>query len=47
MGPSAQTLPKKMYEPPKLTVYGDLVEITRSKTAGGQIDAFANHMKRT
>ena len=30
--------PKKPYKPPKLTVYGDLTEMTQAKNAMGMLD---------
>lgn len=40
--------PKKMYQAPKLQVYGDLTEMTKSKAFRGQLDGGkATGMMRT
>ncbi len=31
MRPAAGTIPKKPYDPPRLSVYGDLTELTKGK----------------
>jgi hypothetical protein len=31
MRPAADTIPKKPYDPPRLSVYGDLTELTKGK----------------
>ena len=38
MKQSAQTTPKKPYQPPKLLVYGNLTEMTKTRGPAGQLD---------
>jgi hypothetical protein len=37
-------VPRKRYEPPKLLVYGDLTEITKSGGPKGQVDGKGKSM---
>jgi hypothetical protein len=37
--------PKQEYRPPKLHIYGDLAQMTRSKTSGAKSDTGGAHLK--
>jgi len=39
--------PKKVYEPPKLQVYGDLTEMTKTTGNMSQLDGGTGNMRRT
>jgi len=39
--------PKKVYEPPKLQVYGDLTEMTKSKGNRNTLDGGTGAKRRT
>ncbi len=39
--------PKKVYQAPKLQVYGDLTEMTKTKGPHGQLDGGGGLMRRT
>ena len=39
--------PKKVYQAPKLRVYGDLSEMTKTNGMSGQMDGGTGFMRRT
>ena len=39
--------PKKVYEPPKLQVYGDLTEMTKTKGNRNRLDGGTGNKRRT
>jgi hypothetical protein len=43
MKPASEAQQKQFYKPPKLVVYGDLVEMTRSKPTGGNSENMHGH----
>jgi len=43
----ASVPPKKVYQAPKLQVYGDLTEMTKNKGPRGHLDGGMGFMRRT
>ncbi len=41
----SRVMPKQEYRPPKLHVYGDLAQMTRSKPSGRKSDTGGAHLK--